>query len=96
MLSEYVRDYYLPVMKIGNTDAAKMFVTEIEKIESTNTVDDSFLEAYTHLVDYIKNDIQDYTLINIHFNRMRFHVYHQFKSIPNFPNLEYISFYPNT
>ena len=96
MLSEHVKDYYLPIMKIENTDVAKTFVLEIQKIENTNTVDGSFLEAYTHLVDYIRNDMKDYTLINIHFNRMRFHVYHQFKSIPDFPNLEYVSFQPNT
>ena len=96
MLSEHVRDYYLPIMKIENTDSAKMFAIEIEKIETTNTVDDSFLEAYTRLVDYIRNDVKDYTIINIHFNRMRFHIYHQFKSIANFPNLEYVSFQPNT
>lgn len=92
MLYEYIRDYYFPIMKIESVETTNTFLKEVEKIETSKTVEDSFLEAYNHLINHIRNEIKDYTYINTHFNRMRFHMIHQFKSIPNFPNLEYISF----
>jgi hypothetical protein len=92
MLYEYIRDYYIPIMKLENTDVVNTFVETIKRIENTNTIDDSFLEAYTHMVNYIRDECKDFTHVNMHFNRMRFHMSHQFKSLQNLPNLEYISF----
>lgn len=92
MVEEYVRDYYIPLMKLQSTPPVNAFVDKIKEMENTGKVDDSFLETYMLLVNHIRNDIDDHSHVNMYFNRMRFDIIQRFKSCENFPTLHYITF----
>lgn len=66
-VSDYVEHYYIPIMKLDKKAPA---VSEFIKAVSEFNVD-TFLPAYNELQNYIRHSVNDHTLVNMYFNRMR-------------------------
>ena len=79
-LSDYVENYYVSIMKLdkGNPDVEK-FITLVRSFENSKP-DNTFLIGYNEFRDYIRKSTTDYTFINLHFNRMRYHIQSYFNN----------------
>lgn len=89
MLSDYVENYFIPVMKLDkDAEPVKKFIVTIKILElRPQDVATRLVDTYNELVNYIKKEAKDYMLINSHFNRMKFHIQNQFSV-----SLEYVYF----
>ena len=88
-ISDYVRDYYIPLMKIDrNIPEVSSFIECVEFLENNKDRKfDQLEKSYYNLVEYIKKNIKDFTCVNQHFNRLRFHIQCYFLNSPIFDHI---------
>jgi hypothetical protein len=89
MLSDYVENYYIPIMKLDKeSKSVKDFIDAIKQLEARpENIAENLLKAYRDFIDYIRKDLKDYRFINLHFSRMRYDIQTRFSV-----NLEYVYF----
>ena len=87
-LSDYIENYYMTIMNIDKTVSVfSDFINVVKNLENSKSIDNTLLDSYQNMVAYIKKDTNKD--INLHFNRMRYHVQLYFSKFENFPILPF-------